>query len=56
MQVRPHYGCQEGDQKGAKVHIKLAQEAVHTASRFMDQDEYQKFKEKILGRIKHFIC
>ena len=44
-----------GDKSGAKLHIELSENAVHTASRFMGDEEYKQFQEKILNRIRHFI-
>ena len=44
-----------GDQYGAKLHLELAESALHTASRFMDHSEYQELEEKISDRIARFI-
>ncbi len=50
-----YFLAQKGDQSGAKLHIELSENAVHTASRFMDDEEYRQFEERILNRIKRFI-
>ena len=44
-----------GDQYGAKLHIELAESALHTASRFMDHDEYMQLEVKVMARIELFI-
>lgn len=45
----------KGDRYGAKMHIELAESAVHTASRFMDHASYLAFEEKIDKRIERFM-
>ncbi|MBT8439763.1 MAG: hypothetical protein HKP55_07055 [Gammaproteobacteria bacterium] len=43
------------DQSGARLHIELAESAMHTAGRFMSHDEYQAFELKIEERLKHIM-
>ena len=47
--------ARKGDQTGARLHIELAESAMHTAGRFMDHDEYRGFEEKIEQRLQHII-
>jgi len=47
--------AKEGDKDGAKLHIELANGAMHTASRFMSHDEYEVFEKKIERRIESII-
>ena len=45
----------EGNQNGVKLHIELANNAMRTASRFMSQEEYEVFEEKVESRVKSIV-
>lgn len=45
----------EGNQDGVKLHIDLANSAMHTASRFMSLEDYHFFEEKVESRVKSII-
>ena len=45
----------EGNQGGVKLHIDLANSAMHTASRFMSHEEYKVFEEKVETRVKAIV-
>jgi len=47
--------ARKGDQSGARLHIELAESAMHTAGRFMDHDDYRSFEEKIELRLQHIM-
>jgi len=47
--------ARKGDQAGARLHIELAESAMHTAGRFMSHDEYQQFEVKIEERLRHIM-
>jgi hypothetical protein len=50
-----YFLAHKGDRHGAKLHIELAENAVHTASRFMSDEEYEAFEQVISLRIERFI-
>jgi hypothetical protein len=43
--------AREGNIEGAKLHIDLAENAMHAASRFMSHEEYEIFKQKVERRM-----
>ena len=43
--------AKEGNKSGARLHIGLANGAMHTASRFMSHDEYEAFEKRVEHRI-----
>jgi len=45
----------EGNQDGVKLHIDLANSAMHTASRFMSHEEYKVFEEKVESRVQSIV-
>lgn len=45
----------EGNQDGVKLHIDLANSAMHTASRFMSLEDYHFFEEKVESRVKSIV-
>ena len=47
--------ARKGDQPGARLHVELAESAMHTAGRFMSHDEYRTFELKIEDRLKHIM-
>lgn len=47
--------ARKGDQAGAKLHIELAESAMHTAGRFLSQDEYNVFETKVENRLAAII-
>jgi hypothetical protein len=47
--------ARKSDQSGARLHIELAESAMHTAGRFMSHDEYREFELKIEERLKHIM-
>lgn len=47
--------AKEGNQDGVKLHIDLANSAMHTASRFMSHEEYSSFEEKVESRVQSII-
>lgn len=47
--------AKHGDQDGAKLHIELAESAMHTASRFMTHDQYADFEKKVRERLESII-
>ncbi|MCP3687300.1 MAG: hypothetical protein GY784_02700 [Gammaproteobacteria bacterium] len=49
------YLAKKGDKFGAKLHVELAESAVHTASRFMTEEQYSCFEKKMLTRIEDAI-
>ena len=44
-----------GDQDGARLHIELAESAMHTASRFMTHDQYAEFEKKVHERLESIL-
>ena len=47
--------ARKGDQSGARLHIELAESAMHTAGRFMNHDEYHEFEAQIEQRLRHIM-
>ena len=47
--------AKEGNKDGARLHIDLAENAMHTASRFMSHEEYALFERKIEQRLKSIV-
>jgi hypothetical protein len=47
--------ARKGDQSGARLHIELAESAMHTAGRFMTHDEYREFELRIEHRLQHIM-
>lgn len=47
--------AREGRKDAAKLHIDLAQSAMHTASRFMSHDEYDAFAQKVERRLESIV-
>ena len=47
--------ARKGDQEGARLHIELAESAMHTASRFMSHDDYQAFEKKVDAKLENII-
>ena len=45
----------EGNRDGAKLHIDLANSAMHTASRFMNHEDYKAFEVKVETRVRSII-
>jgi hypothetical protein len=45
----------EGNRDGVKLHIDLANSAMHTASRFMGHEDYKIFEEKVESRVKSIV-
>lgn len=45
----------EGNSDGVKLHIDLANSAMHTASRFMGHEDYKIFEEKVENRVKSIV-
>lgn len=44
--------AREGNIEGAKLHIELAENAMHAASRFMSHEEYEIFEQKVERRLE----
>jgi len=44
--------ARNGDQASAKLHVGLAESAMHTASRFMDHDDYEVFEREVEHRLE----
>ena len=44
--------AKEGNTDGAKLHIDLAENAMHTASRFMSHEDYEIFEKKVEHRLE----
>jgi len=47
--------ARKGDKEGARLHIQLAESAMHTAGRFMSREEYAIFEEKVELRLTDII-
>ena len=47
--------AREGNEDGAKLHIELAESAMHTASRFMSHEEYEIFEQKVEHRLESIL-
>ena len=47
--------AREGNAEGARLHIDLAQNAMHTASRFMSREEYEAFEQKVERRLESLV-
>jgi hypothetical protein len=47
--------ARKGKQDGVKVHIGLAESAMHTASRFMSRDDYEAFEQQVERRLESII-
>ena len=47
--------AREGNIEGAKLHIKLAEDAMNAASRFMSHEEYEIFEQKVERRLESII-
>lgn len=47
--------AKKGDQQGAKLHIHLAESAMHTAGRFMSQEDYDTFEKRVLKRLQELM-
>ena len=45
----------EGNADGARLHAEFAQNAMHTASRFMSRENYQIFEEKVERRLESIV-
>jgi len=45
----------EGNQEGVRLHIDLANSAMHTASRFLSHEDYEAFEEKVESRLRSII-
>ena len=45
----------EGNQKGVKLHIDLANSAMHTVSRFMSHEDYKAFEAKVESRVQSIV-
>lgn len=45
----------EGNQEGVRLHIDLANSAMHTASRFLSHEDYEAFEEKVENRLRSII-
>jgi hypothetical protein len=45
----------EGNQEGVRLHIDLANSAMHTASRFLSHKDYEVFEEKVENRLRSII-
>lgn len=44
-----------GDHKASRLHIELAESAMHTAGYFMSKEEYKDFEDKVESRLKNII-
>ncbi|MGD2119484.1 MAG: hypothetical protein PVG66_14070 [Chromatiales bacterium] len=44
-----------GDKSGAKLHIELAENAMSTASQFMERDQYREFRQRIEQRLESIV-
>ena len=44
-----------GNIEGARLHIDLAESAMHTAGRFMSHKEYEIFEKKVAHRLESII-
>ena len=49
------YLAKRGDQDGARLHIQLAESAMHTASRFMTHEKYAEFEAQVNERLESII-
>ncbi len=49
------YLARKGDKIGAKLHVELAESAVHTASRFMTEEQYRHFEKNMMTKIESAI-
>ena len=47
--------AKEGNTEGARLHIKLAENAMHAASRFMSYEEHAVFKQKVERRLDSIV-
>jgi len=47
--------ARRGHQDSAKLHINLAESAMHTASRFMDHDDYEDFERQVEQRLESLL-
>ena len=47
--------AREGNTEGARLHIDLAESAMHTAGRFMSHEEYEIFEKKVEHRLESII-
>lgn len=47
--------ARKGDQQGARLHIELAESAMHTASRFMSHEDYAAFEVKVDKKLENII-
>lgn len=47
--------AREGNKDSARLHIELAQSALHTASRFMSHEEYELFEQKVEHRLEAIV-
>ncbi len=47
--------ARKGDQAGARLHIELAESAMHTGGQFMNHDDYREFEKKIEQRLQHIM-
>lgn len=47
--------AKEGNTDGARLHIDLAENAMHAASRFMSHEEYEIFEQKVDRRLESII-
>lgn len=45
----------QGNKEGAKVRIHLAESAMHTASRFMTHEDYERFEQKVEHRLQEIV-
>jgi len=49
------YLARKGDKFGAKLHVELAESAVHTASRFMTEEQYRCFEKNMMTRVESVV-
>lgn len=47
--------AREGNTEGARLHINLAENAMHSASRFMSPEEYKIFEQQVERRLESII-
>jgi len=47
--------AKEGNADGARLHIELAENAMHTASRFMSHEDYDIFEKKVERRLESIV-
>ena len=47
--------ARQGNSEGAKLHVELAESAMHAASRFMSHEEFEIFKQKVEHRMDSIV-